>query len=155
MLCQFQFILNVFGWRKMSEFCLVDEMLDTQELHSGSIGLFDKKKVKEFIKLIEDDIEDAQEDYANLDWISKDQALEIIKKRAGKELLNNIHQTKQTVQTGSEDEPLLNEINSGSEHGVKTGDNFPKKELKQILEKYKHLQLQPLVNELKELVDEK
>ena len=86
MLCQFQFILNVFGWRKMSEFCLVDEMLDTQELHSGSIGLFDKKKVKEFIKSIEDDIEAAQEDYANLDWISKEQALKIIKKRAGKRL---------------------------------------------------------------------
>lgn len=39
--------------------------------------------VKEFIKIIEDDIENAQEDYANLDWISKDQVLKIINKRAG------------------------------------------------------------------------
>ena len=70
----------------MSEFCLVDEMLDTQELHSGSIGLFDKKKVKEFIKSIEDDIEDAQEDYANLDWVSKKQTIKIINKHFGKEL---------------------------------------------------------------------
>jgi hypothetical protein len=27
-----------------------------------------------------DDIENAQEDYGNLDWISKDQAIKIIKK---------------------------------------------------------------------------
>ena len=30
--------------------------------------------------------ENAQEDYANLDWISKEQALEIINKRAGNKL---------------------------------------------------------------------
>ena len=42
--------------------------------------------VKEFIKIIEDDIENAQEDYANLDWISKDQVLKIINKRAGEKL---------------------------------------------------------------------
>jgi len=33
--------------------------------------------------------------------------------------------------------------------------NNLKEQLKQILEKYKHLQLQPLVNELKELIKEK
>jgi len=48
------------------------------------IELYDLEIIlKEFIADISNDIEDAQEDYGNLDWISKEQALKIIKRRAG------------------------------------------------------------------------
>ena len=48
------------------------------------IELYDLEIIlKEFIENLKDEIEDAQEDYGNLDWISKEQALKIIKRRAG------------------------------------------------------------------------
>ena len=41
------------------------------------------KKVFEYVEKLKEEIEDAQEDCGNLDWISKDQALMIINKRMG------------------------------------------------------------------------
>ena len=50
------------------------------------IELYDLEIIlKEFIENLKDEIEDAQEDYGNLDWISKEQALKIIKRRAGED----------------------------------------------------------------------
>ncbi len=57
--------------------------IDYENGNTGSILVFPSDKVKEFIADISNDIEDAQEDYGNLDWISKEQALKIIKRRAG------------------------------------------------------------------------
>lgn len=38
-----------------------------------------EEKKKRFVKELIKKIEDAQEDYANLDWVSKEQAIKIIK----------------------------------------------------------------------------
>lgn len=45
-----------------------------------------KQDVKEFIRLLKEEIDNAQEDCGNLDWISKEQALNIINKLAGDDL---------------------------------------------------------------------
>ena len=39
-----------------------------------------KEDVLELIEILKDKIDNAQEDFGNLDWISKEQALEIIDK---------------------------------------------------------------------------
>ena len=44
------------------------------------------KKVKQTMDDIKNEIDNAQEDCANLDWISKEQALKIINKHLGKDL---------------------------------------------------------------------
>ena len=49
-------------------------------------GWLDITYVKEFIRLLKKEMENAQENCGNLDWISKDQALEIIDKLAGEDL---------------------------------------------------------------------
>lgn len=49
-------------------------------------GYYLEEDVKEFIKELKEEIDNAQEDYGNLDWISKKQALDIIDKRVGEKL---------------------------------------------------------------------
>jgi len=48
-----------------------------------------KEDVKEFLFELKEDIENAQENNGNLDWINKEQAIKIIKKRAGEKLTWN------------------------------------------------------------------
>lgn len=56
---------------------------------SDEISAYSEEPVKKAIKDILEEIEDAQEDCGNLDWISKDQAIKIIKQRVGGKLLKN------------------------------------------------------------------
>lgn len=58
----------------------LSKKIESAELIVSSQG---EEILKEFINIVKDEIDDAQEDYGNLDWISKEQALNIIKKRAG------------------------------------------------------------------------
>ena len=54
-----------------------------------AIDLVQQKMIehfKEVIKQIKEDIENHQEDFANLDWIDKNNAIVIINKRAGEKL---------------------------------------------------------------------
>ena len=59
-----------------------EENLQTKLVESLVEKKFNYWKEK-FIKRLKEDIENAQEDYANLDWVSKDQIIEIINKRTG------------------------------------------------------------------------
>jgi len=56
---------------------------DENDLSEKGSFYYSEEDVKEFIKRLKEDIENAQEDYANLDWVSKDQIIEIINKRTG------------------------------------------------------------------------
>lgn len=49
----------------------------------GKGNIFLEEDVKEFIRLLKEEIDNYQEDYANLDIIQKHHALEIIDKLAG------------------------------------------------------------------------
>jgi hypothetical protein len=40
--------------------------------------------IKLFLNKLKEEIDNAQEDYANLDWVSKEQVIDLINKRAGK-----------------------------------------------------------------------
>ena len=62
---------------------LEDDISDFSQ-GSGNIPVNTFKKV---ITKIKTEIENAQEDYANLDWISKEQAIKIIEKHIGKSLM--------------------------------------------------------------------
>ena len=78
---------------------IVDEIIKGEEMEKEfdlsnkalggeySLRTYKEKDVKEFMVVVENDIENAQEDYANLDWISKEQAIKILKKRAGDNLI--------------------------------------------------------------------
>ena len=65
-------------------FCLSDKIFVET---TGSIEVIDQEDVKEFVLQTIEDIENAQEDSGNLDWISKEQAIKIIKSRAGNKLI--------------------------------------------------------------------
>lgn len=57
------------------------------ELGAWGYNVVPVGKVKEFIRLLKDDIDEAQEDYANLDYVDKIHIINIINKRAGDKLL--------------------------------------------------------------------
>lgn len=66
---------------QVEEDTLSSKMLDTQELHSGVAGLFKSKDIKDFIKKIESDLRKKRYPF------TYDEVVEIIRKRAGAELL--------------------------------------------------------------------
>ena len=59
-----------------------EENLQTKLIESLVEKKFNYWK-EEFIKRLKEDIENAQEDYANLDWVSKGQIRKIIDKLTG------------------------------------------------------------------------
>jgi len=68
-----------------TEFVLSEKIEEACWVIEGSV--IRKQDVKEFIKKLKEEIDNAQEDCGNLDWISKEQALNIINKLAGSDLI--------------------------------------------------------------------
>ncbi|MBU0907730.1 MAG: hypothetical protein KKE05_06260, partial [Nanoarchaeota archaeon] len=61
--------------------CLLgDTSLEMDRAHSVDTNFDD------FVKELIDEIEKAEEDFANLDWITKGQAIEIIRRKFGEKL---------------------------------------------------------------------
>lgn len=65
------------------EFFLSEKIKGALKTNESERFFFWEEDVREFIRIVKEDIENAQEDSGNLDWISKDQAIAIIDKLAG------------------------------------------------------------------------
>jgi len=70
---------------------IVDENIEINEISKLILSKDVSEKIKKVKESLENEIDTAQEDYANLDWVSKVQAIRIIDKiffeEIGKELL--------------------------------------------------------------------
>jgi hypothetical protein len=72
--------------------CLKELTLDECDYHKF---VYYEEDVKEFIKKLKYEIEDAQENYAMFDWIDKDHAIYLINKLAGDKLTEEQEQSKE------------------------------------------------------------
>ena len=66
-----------------NKFNLSDKKQNVHGLIEGQPAFYWEEDIKEFIRKLKEKIENAQEDCGNLDWISKTQAVNIIKLLSG------------------------------------------------------------------------
>jgi len=73
---------------KTKEFNLSEFDLSKKIYFHNECGLaFTEKDIREFIEIIKEKIDNAQEDFGNLNWINKEHAINIINQYSGDRLI--------------------------------------------------------------------